>query len=155
MIRTLLLALACAVFLLSSATSQTYFGSCTSSSAASPCLPGFEGVSSATGNAAIGTTIRWYAIDSVGGPPTWMVFHTLLSVNPVSVPGIQGDLLVSPVNYVVITATPNHPSITGASYFDWPIPNDPALINSWLHMQALRAGASGLVLSSAWGIQIG
>lgn len=83
-----------------------------------------------------------------------MVFHTLLSVNPVAVPGISGDLLVAPVNFVVITATPGHPAIFGASYFDWPIPNDPTLVGSWLHMQALRPGSAGLYLSSAFGVQI-
>ena len=145
------------------APAQNFFGSCTAtgSGASSACFGG-EGVNSPTGTAAIGGNTQWHAAHSSVTPmgPTWMVFATTLAAAPITVPGFDGDMLLNPAANVIVTGSLAHPSLGAAyAYHDFPIPNDPMLIGSAVHMQALRVGIGPtgwpiLTLSAAWGVTI-
>lgn len=142
---------------------QIFFGGCTATgSGSSASCVGLEGVESASGTAAIGQNTRWYVVNSSVTPlgPTWAVYATTLAAGPIPIPGFDGDLLLNPAANVIVTMNPTHPTIFGASYYDFFIPNNPALIGSQLHMQGLRLGISAtttwpiLMLSAAWGVTI-
>ena len=151
-------ALAVALLLASTVSSQG-IGTCTASSAASPCYPGGLAVVFTTGDSgSIGSFIKFNAYGTLvgGSAPTLIAVASQIWGVPIQIgPGFTGDLLLDPTDLVVFTPgiSPQYPGVVATDIW---IPNDPLLIGQSLHGQRVQLDlATGdWNLSYAWGFDI-